>query len=67
MMTSQSLEKSNLGSRERRKRLIFGLVGFAGAVGLIAAGWVNSLMGWILFFALTLAGSLGLFQAKGKT
>ena len=66
-MTSQNLEKGNLGPGERRKRLIFGVVAFAGAVGLIAAGWVNSLIGWVLFFSLTLAGSLGLFQAKGKT
>jgi len=66
-MTSDSVEKGNLGPGEGRKRLIFGLFAFAGAAGLIAAGWVNSLMGWVLFFCLAFAGSLGLFQAKGKT
>ena len=66
-MTSQSIGKGNLGFGERCKRLIFGMVAFAGAEGLIAAGWVNSRMGWIVFFALTLAGSLGLFQAQGRT
>ena len=66
-MTSPSVEEGNLGAGERRKRLIFGLVAFAGAVGMIVAGWVNSLMGWIVLFSLTLGGSLGLFQAKGKT
>jgi len=66
-MTDRNVEKGNLGPGERRKRLIVGTVALAGAVGLIAARWVDSLMGWVLFFTLTFAGSLGLFQARGKT
>jgi len=66
-MTSQNVEIGNLGPCEGRKRLIFGLVAFAGALAVITAGWIQSLMGWVLFFALMVAGSLGLFEAKRRT
>jgi hypothetical protein len=66
-MISRSVEEGNLGPGERRKRFVSGLIAFAVAVGLIAASWVNDLTGWVMLFFLTLGGSLGLLQAKGKT
>ncbi len=62
-----SQENGNLGPGERRKRRVLAFAAFAGAIALIATGWVNSALGWIVLFSLAMAGSLGLFQARGKT
>jgi len=57
----------NLGPGERRKRLAFGAVALAGAVGLAVAGVTSTVVQRILLFVLFWLAALGLFQAKEKT
>ena len=57
----------NLGPNERRKRLIFGAVAFAGAVGLASAADGTSVYQKLLLFVLFWVAALGFIQAKEKT
>ena len=57
----------NLGFGERRKRLLFGAVALAGALGISLAGITGAVYGRILLFVLFWITALGLFQAKEKT
>ena len=57
----------NLGPNERRKRLVFGAVAFAGAGGLAVAGDTTAVYQRIFLFVLFWIAALGFFQAKEKT
>ena len=57
----------NLGPGERRKRLAFGAVALAGAVGMAAAGATAAVYQRIFLFVLFCVAALGFFQAKEKT
>jgi len=57
----------NLGPGERRKRLAFGAVALAGAVGLAVAGVTSTFVQRIILFVFLWLAALGLFQAKEKT
>lgn len=59
----------NIGPKERRKRMRFGIagfaLGFAALAGLLAAGTTP---GWrLLVFLPFLLGATGYFQARDKT
>jgi hypothetical protein len=59
----------NIGPRERRRRLTVGIVMFA-IVTLVAAGLMlaDAPRAWRLFVLFPAwVGSIGVFQAKGKT
>jgi hypothetical protein len=60
---------ANIGPRERRKRLLFGIVLLAGSL-LLAAILIRSDVprSWRMLLAIPLwAAGLGLFQARAKT
>ena len=57
----------NLGPGERRKRLAFGAVALAGAVGLVVAGDTTAVFQRIFLLVLFWVAALGFFQAKEKT
>jgi hypothetical protein len=60
---------ANIGPKERRRRLIFGLVLLA-LGGIAAAALIASRASWFWSAALFLplwVGALGLFQATGQT
>jgi hypothetical protein len=69
MARSQPLRVINIGPRERRKRLVFGVaalgVGAAIAVLLVL---IDAPLGWrIPLFLPFFFGGLGVFQAREKT
>jgi hypothetical protein len=60
---------ANIGPKERRKRLIFG-VALLALGGIAAAALITSSAAWFWSVALFLpiwVGALGLFQATGQT
>jgi hypothetical protein len=59
--------EGNLGPRERRKRLIMGLVALILGFGIALAARPGSIAGCFLVFVIFWIAGLGLFQAKEKT
>jgi hypothetical protein len=69
MATSQPLRVANIGPRERRKRLVFGMAAIGiGAVIALLLILIHAPLAWRLPLFLPLfAGALGVFQARDKT
>jgi hypothetical protein len=69
MENSPSERIANIGTRERRKRLVWGIVASAvGAVIAILLVIVRAPLIWRLpLFLLFYVGALGIFQARDKT
>ena len=69
MPTSQPLRVINIGPRERRKRLVFGIVGLGvGAVIALMLVLIHAPLIWRApIFLPFFAGALGVFQARDKT
>jgi hypothetical protein len=69
METPPSARIANIGTRERRKRLIWGIV--ASGVGVVIAAllvMIRAPLIWRLpLFLLFYVGALGIFQARDKT
>jgi hypothetical protein len=69
METSPSTRVANIGMRERRKRLIWGIV--ASGVGVVIAAlliMIRAPLVWRLpLLLLFYVGALGIFQARDKT
>jgi hypothetical protein len=59
--------EGNLGPRERRKRLIVGVVALILGLCIALASRPMSVVGYALVFVLFWIAGLGLFQAKEKT
>jgi hypothetical protein len=59
----------NIGPRERRRRMVLGIVGFAVAAGLAAALMAAGLPRWwrLLVFVPAALGGYGVFQARAAT
>jgi hypothetical protein len=69
MASSQPLPVTNIGPRERRKRLVFGIAGLGvGAAIALLLIFINAPLLWRgpLFFPF-FVGALGVFQAREKT
>jgi hypothetical protein len=58
-----NLAEGNIGSGERRKRLILGIASLAVALGILLLNPMDSLISWLLLFLLLWMAGLGLFQA----
>lgn len=60
---------ANIGRRERRKRLLFGLAGFAAGAAVETALAVRGAPAWwrVAVFAAFWLGALGVMQASGHT
>jgi fatty acid desaturase len=60
---------TNIGRRERRKRLLFGFAGFAAGAALEAALVLRGAPAWwrLGVFVLFWLGALGVMQASGHT
>jgi hypothetical protein len=69
MATSQSAHVANIGAAERRKRLVFGFVGFgAGTVIAVLLVVIRAPLLWRLpLFVLFFPAALGVFQSRDKT
>ena len=69
MATSQPLRVANIGPRERRKRLVFGMAAIGiGAVIALLLILIHAPLVWRLpLFLPFFAGALGVFQARDKT
>lgn len=69
MGTSQSAPVANIGTAERRKRLVFGIVALGvGAAIAILLVLIQAPLVWRLpLFLPFFAGALGVFQARDKT
>ncbi len=69
MALSAAARVGNIGTGERRKRLVFGIVAFGAgmviAVLLVVAG--APLVWRLPLFLVFYAGALGVFQARDKT
>lgn len=59
----------NIGPRERRKRMIFGIVAFAVSLAILAALVATGLSRWwrLALFLPFAASGAGYFQARDKT
>lgn len=68
-MQSPSAPVANIGTRERRKRLIWGIVSFAVGVAIaVLLAAVRAPLVWRLpLFLPFLVAALGIFQARDKT
>jgi len=60
---------ANIGPRERRKRLLYGLAGLAVGAGLEVAFVLRAAPAWwrLAVFAAFWLGALGVMQASGHT
>ena len=69
MATSPSTRVANIGTRERRKRLFFGIVASGtGVVIAVLLAIIRAPLVWRLpLFLLFYAGALGVIQARDKT
>jgi hypothetical protein len=69
MARSQPLSVVNIGPRERRNRLVFGIAALGvGAVIALLLILIDAPLVWrIPLFLLFLFGALGVFQAREKT
>jgi hypothetical protein len=69
MALSPAARVGNIGTRERRKRLVFGIVAFgAGVVIALLLVVARAPLVWRLpLFLVFYAGALGVFQARDKT
>jgi hypothetical protein len=69
MALSPAARVGNIGTRERRKRLVFGIVAFGvGVVIALLLVVARAPMIWRLpLFLVFYAGALGVFQARDKT
>ena len=69
MKVSPSARIANIGTGERRKRLVFGIV--ASGVGVVIAALlivIHAPLGWRLpLFLPFCVGAVGIFQARDKT
>ena len=69
MEASPSARVANIGTSERRKRLVFGIV--ASGVGVVIAAllvFIHAPLVWRLpLFLPFYVGALGIFQARDKT
>lgn len=68
-MDSHSAPIANIGTGERRKRLVWGIVASGAGVALaITLAVIQAPLIWRLpLFVLFLVGALGIFQARAKT
>jgi hypothetical protein len=69
MASSKPLRVVNIGPRERRKRLVFGVVALGvGAAIAVLLVLINAPLAWrIPLFVPFFVGALGVFQAREKT
>jgi hypothetical protein len=69
MALSPAARVGNIGTRERRKRLVFGIVAFGvGAVIAVLLVVADAPLVWRLPLLLVFyVGALGVFQARDKT
>jgi hypothetical protein len=69
MALSPAARVGNIGTAERRKRLVFGIVAFgAGIVIAVLLVVARAPLVWRLpLFLVFYAGALGVFQARDKT
>lgn len=68
-MESHSAPIANIGTGERRKRLVWGIVAFGAGVAIaVLLAVVHAPLIWRLpLFLLFLVGALGIFQARART
>jgi hypothetical protein len=59
--------EGNIGPRERRKRLLVGIIALATGVGVASALPAKFGFGWLMPILLFWLAGLGLFQVKEKT
>jgi hypothetical protein len=69
MVRSKPLRVVNIGPRERRKRLVFGVVALGvGAAIAVLLVLINAPLVWrVPLFVPFFVGALGVFQAREKT
>ncbi|MET0501526.1 MAG: hypothetical protein ABW172_08415 [Candidatus Binatia bacterium] len=61
------MAQGNLGPKERRKRLILGMVGLVMGLGMLMISGMNSIYHWASLLMIFWLAGMGIFQAKAKT